>query len=174
MALDPIADALREAQREGRSVSSWSSSAARRRPGPKPKPLRARLLSKVNVDDKGCWLWTGCIHKNGYGAIGLPGKPWRKHLAHRVAYELFRGPIPAGLELDHRCRVLRCINPSHLEVVTASENTRRSLSPAGINSRKSHCIHGHPFDETNTYVTSEGKRQCRKCRRARGRRKVAA
>jgi hypothetical protein len=46
-------------------------------------------------------------------------------LAHRWAYEHFIGPIPAGLEIDHLCRVRHCVNPAHLEPVTKSENRRR-------------------------------------------------
>lgn len=46
-------------------------------------------------------------------------------MAHRVAYELWVGPIPEGMELDHRCKVRACINPAHLEPVTHAENMRR-------------------------------------------------
>jgi hypothetical protein len=46
-------------------------------------------------------------------------------MAHRAFYEDYRGPIPPGLVIDHLCRVRLCVNPSHMEIVTRGENTRR-------------------------------------------------
>lgn len=70
-----------------------------------------------------CWLWTGNrIDRHGYGRFAL-GRP--SQLAHRVSYELYVGPVPAGYDLDHLCRNPRCINPSHLEPVPHVENIRR-------------------------------------------------
>ncbi|MFD7016051.1 HNH endonuclease signature motif containing protein [Streptomyces sp. NPDC059928] len=83
-----------------------------------------------------------------------------------MAYELLVGPIPAGLHLDHLCRVRRCVNPAHLEAVTCAENLRRGTSFAAVNSAKTECVHGHPFDEENTYF-SRRQRDCRTCRRLR-------
>ena len=105
----------------------------------------------------GCWLWTGTWHRQGwnddsdghagdrYGVIRFrrPGQftgtgPYQK--AHRVVYEAFRGEIPLGLELDHKCRLPVCVNPAHLEPVTHLENMRR-----GGNARKQTCPQGHPY-----------------------------
>ena len=69
-----------------------------------------------------CWLWTAATNRAGYGLLGIPG---RSTLAHRIAYEEYVGPVPDGLELDHLCRVRRCVKPAHLEPVTRSENVRR-------------------------------------------------
>lgn len=68
-----------------------------------------------------CWLWrhAGGV---GYGTARVGGRTVN---AHRLAYEAFVGPVPEGLELDHLCRVRRCVNPNHLEPVTRSENMRR-------------------------------------------------
>jgi hypothetical protein len=98
----------------------------------------------------------------------------RVRQAHRFAWELLRGAIPDGLTLDHLCRNRRCVNPDHLEPVTAVENTMRGQAPHAINARKTHCLRGHAFDEENTYVRSDGARICRACVRARNTRKVAA
>lgn len=72
-----------------------------------------------------CWLWrgAGANHNLGYG-IWHPRRS-EHHGAHRYAYELVVGVIPEGLHLDHLCRVPSCVNPSHLEPVTPSENTIR-------------------------------------------------
>lgn len=79
--------------------------------------------------------------------------------AHREAYRLWRGPIPDGLEIDHLCRVRRCVNPWHLEAVTHQENVARgSLTGRLV------CKSGHDLDEENTYLRRDG-RGCRKCRR---------
>lgn len=74
-----------------------------------------------------CWIFQGFIGPNGYGKTG---HRW----AHRRAYEERYGPVPAGLEIDHLCRVRSCINPDHLEPVTGSENARRGLT--GEHNRK--------------------------------------
>lgn len=69
-----------------------------------------------------CWVWTGRQNRNGYGRLHYQGD---EKMAHRVAYEVFTGPIPEGMLLDHRCRTRCCVNPAHLEPVTHSVNTLR-------------------------------------------------
>ncbi len=75
----------------------------------------------------GCWLWLGTPNRFGYGRFSrrvAPGQEQRV-LAHRMAYELTVGPIPAGLTIDHLCEQTLCVRPDHLEPVTNSENVRR-------------------------------------------------
>lgn len=126
-----------------------------------------------------CWLWSGKRGTGGYGHFYANGH----HLAHRVAYELSRGPIPAGRQLDHLCKNPSCVNPEHLEPVTGYENIMRSNCLQALNARKTHCKNGHPFDDHNTWRGKEknnrttGKRRsCKECnkvnmRRLRERRK---
>lgn len=81
-----------------------------------------RLRDKV-VWNGECLLWQGRLTYAGYGHLNLQG---RFIGVHRVAYELAKGPIPAGLEIDHLCAVRHCVNPDHLEAVTHAENLRRA------------------------------------------------
>ena len=121
-----------------------------------------RFWAKVRVSDD-CWEWTGARDPEGYGNFWDDRKCWR---AHRFAYTICTGPIPAGMQIDHLCRNTSCVNPAHLDVVTGTENRRRGEGFAGRQSRQTHCIHGHAFDEENTYHW-RGHRFCRACRKAR-------
>ena len=85
-----------------------------------------RFWSKVELGP-GCWLWLDRPNRFGYGRFSrriAPGVEQRV-LAHRFAYELFEGPIPDGLTLDHLCETPACVRPEHLEPVTNAENVRR-------------------------------------------------
>ena len=98
----------------------------------------------------------------GYGMVPWGGGKYR--MAHRVAWELFRGPIPEGLQLDHLCRNGACINPNHLEPVTGRENTLRGFGVASMRAKQTHCKRGHEFNESNTRMLDRH-RICRTCKR---------
>lgn len=115
-------------------------------------------------DENGCMNWLGTINPNGYGQFRIDQ---RLIPAHRFAYELWVGPIPAGLQLDHLCRNRHCVSPQHLEPVTQQENIRRGQGGCQSAS-KTHCPHGHPYDARNTY-RYRGRRFCRACSRERKR-----
>lgn len=151
--------------------ASARSAGMGRPPGSKNKvPSHpARFYSKIRKTS-GCWLWRGGKDRCGYGLYSVGTK---RFMAHRMAYELMVGPIPEGMQIDHvkarGCTNRHCVNPAHLEVVTLQENVRRGDAPCAIHARQTHCKHGHPFDEANTYRTPDGRRKCRACHRARTR-----
>lgn len=104
-------------------------------------PVADRLFPRVDAEGI-CWLWTGALTRNGYGAINLGRNGAGIGRVHRVVWELLVGPIPAGLDLEHICRVRSCCNPDHLEPTTRQVNVDRGAHRAG-KSRKTHCKHGH-------------------------------
>jgi hypothetical protein len=131
------------------------------------KTVAERFWKKVNKDGPihpelgtPCWLWMACCDKNGYGQFGIRGKTY---LAHRVSYEILQRSIPEGLTLDHLCRVRHCVNPNHLEPVIKLVNTMRGVSFGALNKQKTACKRGHPYNSTNTRISSKGYRDCRKC-----------
>ena len=136
------------------------------------RPLRDRFFDHVSAEpNTGCWLWLGAVSRLGYGSIwseAYPSKNGRHVPAHRVSYELHKGPIPEGLTIDHLCRVRGCVNPDHLEAVTLRENILRGENPAALNARKTHCAQGHEFSADNTrHGKFERERVCRQCARIR-------
>jgi hypothetical protein len=128
-------------------------------------PLEQRLAGGMRGTDE-CWLWTGVIHPRGYGQMKIKAA---SHRVHQVAYEVWVGPIPEGLVIDHvchnrdlscprgpKCMHRRCYNPAHLEAVPSAENSRRAKR------KLTHCPKGHPYDELNTRL-NRGYGVCRTC-----------
>ena len=113
------------------------------------------------IQENGCWEWVGHRNNKGYGVWGVFKHPY---LAHRRMYERVRGTIPEGLQLDHLCRNKPCVNPDHLEAVTARENTLRGNSMAARWARRTHCERGHQFTPENVYRNT-GARKCKVCHR---------
>jgi hypothetical protein len=126
-------------------------------------------MEKTRQADGGCIEWTAYCGDNGYGRFYLDGKG---ALAHRWSYEHHVGPIPDGLVIDHLCRNHACVNPEHLEPVTAQENYRRGVAREATREHFAaitHCKRGHEFDEANTRLDSKGNRACLSCKRAKAR-----
>jgi len=119
--------------------------------------------ANIGVTSSGCWLWRGPRTKDGYGVLSSRGRMRYSHIHY---YEAKNGRRAAGTVLDHLCRNRACCNPDHLEPVTGRENIMRGVGPTAINARKTHCVHGHLFDEGNTIVRKGGGRECRACREA--------
>ena len=124
-----------------------------------------RFLNTID-ETNNCWLW-----KKGksIGKYGLFHAYKTTFYAHRYSYELFKGEIPEGYEVDHLCRNTSCVNPDHLEAVTRRENIDRSDWASAINSRKTHCPKGHELkgDNLDNYQKRLGYRKCRICKNER-------
>ncbi len=135
-------------------------------------PLDQRFFAKVDVGNSpaGCWIWTAHVDDDGYGRLQVQRRSVR---AYRIAYEMFVGPVPVGLQIDHLCREPGCVNPLHLEAVTREENLKRGRR-AGGHGRETHCPQGHPYDDANTRRRPDGCRRCRTCERQRQRRRKAS
>lgn len=97
------------------------------------------LINLIELEGD-CWIWQGVVGRHGYGRHG------RNDLAHRAVYAELVGPPPS--ELDHLCRVRRCVNPDHLEPVTHRANVLRGGSPAARKARQMTCIRGHALKRT--------------------------
>lgn len=115
------------------------------------------IEGRVAVTPFGCFEWGGSRTTEGYGRIQISRHERR---AHRVAYELLVGPIPAGLQLDHLCRNRACVNPDHLEPVSSRVNTLRGVGVSAVNARKVACPRGHTSFKT---VSTTGERYCPTC-----------
>ena len=97
------------------------------------------FMSKVYADpNTGCWLWGGSANKQGYGNFWMDKKCQK---AHRVAYQLFVGPLRDDLDVMHTCDFPPCVNPSHLKAGTTKDNMRdmwakgRGNPPSGTRNR---------------------------------------
>jgi hypothetical protein len=116
------------------------------------------LAERTMRTQDGCAIWLLTPDNQGYGRAKIQGS---RPTAHRLSYEVYVEPVNDGWDVHHLCGNRLCVNPEHLIQLSHSDHaSQRTWRPT-------HCKHGHPFDEANTYVTRVGKHQCRACDRGR-------
>jgi len=74
------------------------------------------IFEKIEKTES-CWIWRGNIDHKGYGRIS-------QKKTHRWSYEFYKGPIPKGYVVRHKCDNPPCLNPDHLEIGTRADNNR--------------------------------------------------
>lgn len=138
------------------------------------KPDQQYIRDRSFVAPDTCWIWERSVNdaRGGYGMASWKDQGLHRiQSAHKLAYELFRGPVPRGLELDHVvCQQKVCCNPHHLEIVTPAENQRRNVE-RGVSSNqnvgKTCCGKcGGPFDMIKKVRNGTDRRICGECYRA--------
>lgn len=112
-----------------------------------------------------CWLWLGALGGAGrYGTYTeyISKNCTKQYVAHRLVYETLRGPLAEDMHLHHVCGIKSCVNPYHLNPLSAVEHGRAHW--------KGQCKNGHAFTEENIYINTRNQRECKECRREAGRR----
>ena len=124
----------------------------------------------VEHDETGCWLWIGAWGASEYGVINFRGG---NTTAHRAIYQFVTGEFLGSEVVDHLCKVHPCVNPSHLQAVSQTENLLRGDTGKVQQARhaaKTHCKNKHLLSGDNVHNTfSKGypERVCRTCVRER-------
>ncbi|HKI82157.1 MAG TPA: HNH endonuclease signature motif containing protein [Pseudodesulfovibrio sp.] len=116
--------------------------------------LRSHVTEELHRADLGpCWVWTGCLCRNGYGQIHL-ANPRRKELTHRLAWETINGH-PGTLHVCHKCDVPACCNPSHMFLGTPSDNLADMRSKGRSNRPRGEDIHCSKMSEEDVIAMRE-------------------
>lgn len=112
---DRCARCYQRARKSGEIPAAWISP-------PHYSSFEERFWCKVDQETtpEGCWTWTAYRSPDGYGRFGI--YTGRNAVAHRVSYELEVGPIPDGMNIDHKCHNRACVRPDHLRAVTQKQN----------------------------------------------------
>ncbi len=142
--------------------------------GKKTRPVADRLPERLRASGD-CLEFVGAKNAFGYGIIRVAGK---NKMAHRVAWEIANGQIPEGMLVCHRCDNPPCCNAAHLFIGTQLDNVRDMWTKdrgSRFNSLKTHCPHGHPYEDALVIVRYDRggvtERRCRSCQRAQNRRR---
>ena len=105
----------------------------------------------------GCWLWKGKPGSGGYGS-------WKHGQAHRASWEFYRGPIPAGLQVCHRCDVPLCVNPDHLFIGTQSDNIQDMYAKGRGRKKKEKPVKSPRIPLTPEEAREKNRQKCNKWR----------
>lgn len=137
-----------------------------------------RIVSRFVVQPNGCWHHPSVPNRVGYAQTKFGWPVSKSTLIHRLSWMHFNGDIPEGMVLDHLCHDTstcaggstcehrRCVNPEHLQLVTASENSKRTTRILAL---KTHCTNGHLLENNLMYYKSkeENRSACKTCHKER-------
>lgn len=129
-----------------------------------PYKATLRFWTKVLIGTPDqCWEWQGSLRGDAYGQFYYDGH----HMgSHRFSHYISTGEKPPVVR--HKCDNRRCCNPHHLESGTQTDNMRDVIERGRhYYANKTHCPHGHEYNEENTYRRPSGTRECRTCRQRR-------
>lgn len=135
--------------------------------------VRERFFAKVMQPAYGsaCWTWIGGKDNHNYGVFQVAVGDIDR--AHRAAWRLFRGEIPDGLWVLHKCDSPSCVNPDHLFIGTNADNVADKMRKGRhAEGNKTHCKRGHSLAADNVYSVQSPRgtrRMCKECLRVRGR-----
>lgn len=117
------------------------------------KTLEERFWEKVQITD-GCWFWLGSTFHFGHGQFSVTEDGKRKNKkAHRVAWELVKGPIPDGMCVLHRCDNPPCVRvDDHLFLGTVTNNNQDSWDKGRAYLKRAG---DHPFQKLTAEQTLE-------------------
>lgn len=119
------------------------------------------------VTETGCFLWTAHCNKNGYGTFWTGEKD---EYAHRVAWKLYRGNIPKGLCVCHKCDTPSCVSPDHLFIGTRKDNQQDAFQKGRLKldglykyheHMKKYGTHGKQCPRCGIYINKYGCKQCK-------------
>jgi HNH endonuclease len=134
----------------------------------KAVPLKERFEKHfIPEPNSGCWLWLSATIAGGpknnpalYGVIGNDrGLVPKMLMAHRASYQVYKGEIPEGHDIDHECRNTLCVNPDHLQPLTRKRHIKLTYEHA----RQGKCKRGHLMTEKNSWIEKTGQAHCRRC-----------
>lgn len=121
------------------------------------------LLSKIKIDKNGCWIYQDTPSQK-YGEYRRTIDGIKFNTAHRASYYLFKGIIPDGMMVLHKCNVnhkkdnMKCINPDHLYIGTHKDNMK-DMAIAGSNSGKNNPMYGKSGTRLGVILSEEIKRK---------------
>lgn len=140
-----------------------------------PEQLK-KVIDRIQPQANGCWWYPSVVNQRGYAATRIGWPVTKGASIHRLSWIYYKGDIPEGMVIDHLCHDVntceggttcehrRCVNPDHLQLVTAPVNNAKTVRVLKF---RTHCKNGHELkDNTYKYATRQGVRfACHTCKK---------